>query len=327
MIYICQKCEATYDSINDEYPPDQVKDGYWCECEFFNYFDSTKKRPPYILFLETSKNQESVIKQKPKIKLKKQLSPLRYPGGKGKIADRLLLSMRPEQLETLISVFAGGASVELALLEAKQIKNLILNDLDYGIFSLFTLIKYQPEDLIQRLKSSDPNHDDFFINREIIKNDYKGMDVMDAAWAMLIVNRLAYSGIYSANPLGGRKGTKEQLLSRFNRDALCKRITQIHQMSERIQVHQQNAVEFIEEHMWHDHSTIYIDPPYYQQGHALYRHFYTEERHIEVAELIDSIYEEFPNVDFIVTYDNHSFIRDLYYKYATQIELNRRYSV
>ncbi|MGN7309435.1 DNA adenine methylase, partial [Bacillus subtilis] len=80
MIYVCKKCEATYDSENEEFPPDQNSEGYWCDCEFYNYFDSTKERPPFLLFLETSAARESAAKLKHKVKLKKQLSPLRYPG-------------------------------------------------------------------------------------------------------------------------------------------------------------------------------------------------------------------------------------------------------
>lgn len=327
MILVCQKCEATYDCIND-IPPDKNSEGFWCdECQYFSYFDPTKERPSFLLFLETASSADSPITSKPKVKLKKQLSPLRYPGGKSKIADQLLLSMRPEQLDTLISVYAGGASVELALLDAKQIKNLILNDIDFGIYSLFYLIKNHPEDLIYRIKNCEPTHDEFFRQREIIREDYSGVDMLDAAWAMLLVNRLAYSGIYKANPLGGRYGTKNDLLSRFNPETLSRRISHIHSMSDRIVIHHQNALEFIEDQMWSNQSTLWIDPPYFEKGHALYRHFYTEEQHIEVCDLLDSCYEEFPNADFIVTYDNHPFIRELYDKYATKIELNRRFSV
>lgn len=327
MILTCQKCEATYDPLND-FPPDQTEDGFWCDdCEYFTYFDATKKRPPFLLFLETSASVESPIIQKPRIKLKKRLSPLRFPGGKSKLADQLLLAMRPEQLDTLISVYAGGASVELALLDAKQIKNLVLNDFDFGIYSLFCLIKNHPDDIIQRINHCDPTHDEFFKQREIIKKDYSGVDMLDAAWAMLLVNRLAYSGIYKANPLGGRNGSKKDLLARFNRDDLCRRISHIHSMSDRIIVYRQDAVAFIEDHAWSPNSTLYLDPPYYEKGHALYRHFYTEKQHIEIFELLYSFYEEFPNADYIVTYDNHPFIRELYDKYATKIELSRRFSV
>ncbi|MGC6586155.1 DNA adenine methylase [Paenibacillus sp. Dod16] len=326
MILTCQNCETTYDPVSN-FQPDKNENGFWCDaCEYFNYFDASKERPPFILFLESSASVESPIIQKPKVKLKKQLSPLRYPGGKSKIADQLLLAMRPEQLDTLISVYAGGASVELALLDAKQINNLVLNDLDFGIYSLYYLIKHHPDDLIHRIKHSDPTHDEFFKQREIIKNDYDNVDMLDAAWAMLLVNRLAYSGIYKANPLGGKKGSKQKLLSRFNPDVLCRRISHIHGMSDRIVVQWRNAVEFIEEYAWYPNATLYLDPPYFEKGHSLYRHFYSEEQHIEVCELLNSFYEEFPNADFVVTYDNHPFIRELYDKYATRIEVNRRFS-
>ena len=55
--------------------------------------------------------------------------------------------------------------------------------------------------------------------------------MVDAAWASLLVNRLAYSGIFKANPLGGKHGSKQQLLSRWNPTELIRRIKTIHEMS------------------------------------------------------------------------------------------------
>jgi len=319
----CENCDETYLSLE----VDQTANGFWCDhCDYFTYFDPMQQRPQFLLFLESKASINTIYNGRSQYKLSKRLSPLRYPGGKSKITEHLLAAMRPDKMKRLVSVYAGGASAELAILQTGLVEELLLNDLDFGIFSIFYLIKEHPEDLIQRIRSQLPSHEDFFKYRKIIKSDYSGTDLLDAAWAALIVNRLAYSGIYNANPLGGREGSQKQLLSRYNPDDLCRRILEIHAMSHKITVSHQNALPFIEEQAWYPGSTLFLDPPYYEKGAVLYRHFYKESDHKEVSWLLYTFYEQHPESDIIITYDNHPFIRDLYSSYATHIQLERSFS-
>lgn len=55
---------------------------------------------------------------------------------------------------------------------------------------------------------------DYIKAQQNIRSGFKGMNMLEAAWHTHVVNRLAYSGIPKANPLEGKKGTQEQLLSR-----------------------------------------------------------------------------------------------------------------
>jgi DNA adenine methylase len=144
---------------------------------------------------------------------------------------------------------------------------------------------------------------------------------------MLLVNRLAYSGIYKANPLGGRSGTKQCLLSRWNPDDLCKRIRLIHEMSDRISILNKDACELIEEAYWQGPTTtLYIDPPYFQKGKQLYRCYYDREQHIELNVLLDSLHHGMPGSDILLCYDNDPFIREIY-MYPDIEKFNRVYSV
>lgn len=74
--------------------------------------------------------------------------------------------------------------------------------MDFGVYSLWWTIKHMPFALIDRLQSTLPNHRDYFLAQSVIKTDYKGVDIIDAAWASLLVNRLTYNGVSKANPLG-----------------------------------------------------------------------------------------------------------------------------
>lgn len=246
------------------------------------------------------------------MKLSKRLSPYRYPGGKSKISDYLFGHLNDNSTKTLISPFCGGASFELAMLEAGVVENLHLNDLDTGVFSLWWVIKHMPYSLIDKLRTAQPCHDDYFSAQKIIKNDYQGVNMVDAAWASLLVNRLSYSGIVKANPLGGKKGSLEKLLSRWNPLELAKRIERIHSLSHKIEVSQLDALELIEESYWLHDTTLFIDPPYVQKGKELYHCYYSETDHIQLSHLLESLHSGFPGADILVTYDYNKWLEELY---------------
>lgn len=64
-------------------------------------------------------------------------SPLRYPGGKGKVADYFKQIFRDNSLYDGVYVepYAGGASVALSLLFNEYVSKIIINDIDRSIFA------------------------------------------------------------------------------------------------------------------------------------------------------------------------------------------------
>ena len=59
-------------------------------------------------------------------------SPLRYPGGKGKLAPLMkhLIEKTGHVGGTYIEPFAGGAGIALDLLENDVVNQIVINDLD-----------------------------------------------------------------------------------------------------------------------------------------------------------------------------------------------------
>lgn len=326
-VLICEFCGASGTEEDDDFQLDSNGFGFWCEdCDGFTYFDQIKNRHRFTLILEKKEhtNEPLVITDQ---KFNKRLSPYRYPGGKSKIVQYLYshLQIQNSKTKKLISPFAGGASFELAMLHAGVIEELHLNDLDLGVFALWWTIKYMPFEIIERIRTITPNHQDYFKAQSIIKNDYLGVDLIEAAWSSLLVNRLAYSGIVKANPLGGKNGGLEKLLSRWNPKELIRKIEYIHSVSDRIEVTQENAIDLIEEAYWQDEATIFIDPPYVQKGKDLYHCFYTEKDHRELSFLLDSLHYGCPGADIIVTYDYNKWLNGLY-EYPKVEVIGRIYS-
>lgn len=282
------------------------------------------------MLLENNKsqlNQRVSIPKEINKKLLRRLSPLRYPGGKSKLVPLIYSKLQRHKSSCLISPYAGGASVELSLLYAGVVDRLVLNDLDVGIYSMFWVIKHMPEDLIFKIHNFKPTHEAFFQAQDMIKSDYVNCTIVDIAWYTLMVNRLAYSGIYYANPLGGKNGNIKKLTARWNPKNLSERIRMIHSVSDKIEVTNLDAYELIEESYWNLEATILVDPPYVEKGNQLYRWSYSEDDHIELCLLLDYLHQGMPGADIILIYDDHPLIRKSYV-YPTSIELiNRKYSI
>ncbi|TVX85655.1 DNA adenine methylase [Paenibacillus agilis] len=304
---------------------DHSDEGFWCDhCDGFTYYSGTQHHR-FTLILEEKGQAVTPVPSVP-IKLKKQLSPLRYPGGKSKFIPVLYHKLQEGKYKTLVSPYTGGGSAELALLEAGVIDKLILNDKDVGIYALFWVIKHMPEELVKRIRSCKPTHRMYFDAQQVVKADYVGCTLIEAAWITLLVNRLAFSGIYYANPLGGRHGAKEELLSRWNPEQLCSRIETIHHLADRYEILNQDACELIEEEYWRPTTTIFIDPPYVAKGKSLYRHYYDESEHYRLQLLLDSLHSGTPGADIILTYDNAPLIERIY-QYPSIEKLCRVYSI
>ncbi|MEI2358807.1 DNA adenine methylase [Mesobacillus zeae] len=306
---------------------DSYQKGFWCtDCDGYNYFSPERQATHRFTLIIEDKASINMSIPNTKLKLNKRISPLRYPGGKSRLANFIASKLQANSSRTLVSPFAGGASVELSLLEAGVIEQLILNDLDFGVYSLFWTIQNAPYELEERIKTFTPSHNDFFIAQDLIKNDYAGCTIFEAAWSLLLVNRLAYSGIYKANPLGGRRGMQHHLLSRWNPKNLIMRIRKIHSLSRSIQIFNKDACDIIEEMYWSSNTTMFLDPPYVQKGKQLYRCFYEENDHIKLNVLLESLYQGFPGADIILCYDNDPFIKSNYI-FPEVEKISRAYSI
>lgn len=322
----CSFCGELGELDNDLFTADSTNQGFWCDCcDGYSYFNDQAIKHRFTLILEDAAAPKPTHKKSGQM-FRKRLSPLRYPGGKSKLIDYLHLHLQQAKSEKLISPFTGGGSFELAMLESGVIQQLHLNDLDFGIYSLWWTILHAPDELIHRLHCSNPTHDDFFESQSIIKKDFIGVDMMDAAWSTLLVNRLAYSGIARANPLGGRKGKQTALLSRWNPVDIENRIRTISSMSDRITISNRDALELIEESYWEDTHSIFIDPPYFAKGKDLYNCYYTQKDHISLSVLLESLHHGMPGADIIVTYDYHDQIRNLYHL-SDEVIIGRHYSI
>lgn len=323
MEYICSYCGLSSDNLEDFEEDFQNHQGFWCpDCDGFTYFDGKADKRSYMVLLENKENTEAT-KVHPRFKLKKQVSPLRYPGGKSKVLD-LLASYLSEEKKTFVDVYCGGGSVGLSLLLSGVVEHLVMNDLDKGVYAFFHTVLTAPETLIPKIRTVVPDRELFFYYQEMVKKNYEGFPELERAFGFLVVNRLAFSGIWNANPTSN-------LLQRWNPKVLEKRIWNIWEKREQITLLNEDALKVIEEYYWDESCTLFIDPPYYVAwDKKLYHHCYQEEEHQKLADLLNTLVCGMPaHADILVTYDNHPFIAKLYQEagFANVETISRNYSI
>lgn len=314
-LLICPFCG--YEESISEVDVEPTQKGYWCsDCDSFVYFQKDEDTRSALILLETHDKAGSGSKKKSN--LKKYVSPLRYPGGKSKILDEIAEKLDPSK-RTFVDVYCGGGSVGLSMLLSKRIDTLIMNDLDINVVSLFHEILMNPSSLIKKIETRTPTRESYFEARKLLKT--KDLKCEERAFLFLVQNRCAFSGIYDANPC-------TDLLARYNPKTLCKRILDIHDHRDQIQLLNQDALELIEEQFWNPDATLFIDPPYVQKGSYLYAHSYTERDHRALAELLESLVTGMPAcADVLVTYDSDPLIKDLYGDFAKLETLSRNYCI
>ena len=260
---------------------EEGKDGFWCPmCDGFLYKEGKETFSQTHVILEQPKLKNSISVQKSK--LKKRLSPLRYPGGKSKLIDQLLLYIRNK--ECFVEAFCGGSSLGLALLEAGKIHKLVLNDLDRNVYAFWKIVcSNQYKELNDKILEYSPTKETYFAYQERLKSS--DLSDLDRAFYFLVINRCSFSGIQMANPKSN--------------------------MKDRIDVRNNDAMELIEEMYWNPKNCIFIDPPYIEKGDQLYPVKF--HLHQELAELITDLLREFPGcADLLLTYDDQEILHQLY---------------
>lgn len=83
----------------------------------------------------------------------KNLSPLRYPGGKSKLYDlmKLLIVNTGHFGGTYIEPFAGGAGIALRLLDDGIVSQVVINDCDKGIYSFWKAVLTENKKFIKKI--------------------------------------------------------------------------------------------------------------------------------------------------------------------------------
>lgn len=252
-------------------------------------------------------------------------TPLRYPGGKTRLAPYVTGIFTENSLVDghYVEPYAGGAGLAVSLLVNGYARYIHLNDIDPSIFAVWHSIVNETEALCKYIHDVNINLEEWHKQKQI-QEEKKSIDLLTLGISTLFLNRTNRSGIISGGVIGGKKQNGNYKIGvRFNKKTLIKKIELIAFYKSRIRIYNSDALSFIKNIVpkLPQKSLVNLDPPYYVKGQALYQNFYTHADHKNISNAIPTLQQY-----WIITYDNVAPIRDLYSKFSI-IEYKLSYSV
>jgi len=242
-------------------------------------------------------------------------SPLRYPGGKGKIANYIKLVLLKNGLlgRDYVEPYAGGAGVALALLFEDFVDHIHINDINPGVYAFWAAALDHTAELVELVETTDVTMDEWHRQREIqAAGDPAG--TLELAFSTFFLNRVNRSGIIAGGVIGGKdQAGPWKLDARFNRSDLANRIRKVGRFRSRITLTRSDAAEMLGTWSTPDSppAFLYLDPPYYVKGEGLYDNFYNHDDHEQIFRLVSAL----PH-PWVVSYDAAPEISQLY---ATEV--------
>lgn len=243
----------------------------------------------------------------------RHFSPLRYPGGKGRLSPFVQRIFEDNNLLDghYVEPYAGGAAVGLSLLMLEYASHIHINDISKPVYLFWKAVLDDTDALCKRIRDTRVTVSEWKRQRSILRNfqDYSRISV---AFSMFFLNRTNRSGIvHGGGMIGGHKQTGEwKLDARYNKQELIRRIEAIAAYSNRIRVSNKDAETFLKNTVpkLPVKTLTFLDPPYFKQGHSLYENHYLPEDHIRLA----GEFKRKLRRNWIISYDNHSQIRKAY---------------
>ncbi|MDH2326023.1 DNA adenine methylase [Cereibacter sp. SYSU M97828] len=241
-------------------------------------------------------------------------SPLRYPGGKGKLFPFFAELMSHNKIREChyCEPYAGGAGLALKLLSSGLVDRISLNDVDDAIWAFwFSALTYNSE-LCRMVETADLSISEWYRQREIWRAKDTS-DILKLGFATFYLNRTNRSGIIEgAGPVGGySQSGKWRLDARFDREKQSAAIRALAPFKSRISMSHLDALDFLSGSLADETALTYLDPPYYVKGSKLYRNAYAHNDHVAVMAAVSN----YRQAHWVVSYDAVKPILEIYSKF------------
>lgn len=251
-------------------------------------------------------------------------SPLRYPGGKSDF-----LGVARTIFETggfvglpVIEPYAGSAAVSLGLLDFGLTPHVTLLERDPLLYSFWKALFTRTDEFITAFQDLEISINTWNRLRPLLAlQEPNERALLECGVAALFFNRCNFSGILGAGPIGGQAQIAEHRIDcRTKKDEIIPRVLALAMLADKVTVLFGDAVELVREHARKRDVFFYLDPPYFNKGDLLYRHFYRLKQHKELASALRDA--EF---NWLLSYDEHHVIEFLYEEFNIA-RLDCRYS-
>lgn len=248
----------------------------------------------------------------------------RYPGGKGKIADDIFRWMPPRiafaglmgQLRVFCEPFVGsGAILAKMLPDLPRSARLVLGDADPGVTAAWRAVVEQPGELCRRIFNYTPTVEDFYRFKEL--DGKPDDDFVSVGFRKLALHQMSFSGLgaKAGGPIGGRGQRSDyNVHCRYKKERHAKNVAALSHLFRQfagVEVRHGLVSDTLATLPDDPTTVVYLDPPYYQQGGALYVHNMDDAMHASLAAQLRA-----SRFDWWLSYDDHPRVRELYQEWA-----------
>lgn len=194
-------------------------------------------------------------------------SPLRYPGGKTKLAPTVAAILDASRLGADVCFaepFAGGAGVATSLLLAGRVAEIALNDADEAVAAFWSAALNETERFVDAIRTVPLD----LAERERQARIYaeRSERAFELGFAFFYLNRTSRSGIATAGPIGGAaQAGADKLDARFNRETLVRRVVALAERRDAIRVSCADFATFLRSLRSETPDrrvVVFADPPY-----------------------------------------------------------------
>ncbi|HHG6447537.1 DNA adenine methylase [Staphylococcus pseudintermedius] len=251
-------------------------------------------------------------------------SPLRYPGGKAKLYNKvkdIIQANYSKELPIYFEPFAGGGGLALKLLSKGIVRKIHINDFDRAIYAFWYSILYYTEDFCKKISETEISISEWEKQKEIYLDSEK-RNIFDLGFATFFLNRTNVSGILKAGVMGGKQQNGNYKIDcRFNKERLISQIKEIAIFKSKIEISNYDIFELLKTDILNQEDIfVYYDPPYVNKGNQLYKNAFSRKDHEKLASQILSNKNK-----YIITYDNVELIHNIYKENLVEL-ININYS-
>lgn len=232
-------------------------------------------------------------------------TPLRYPGGKSRMAETFV-GLMPD-FDEYREPFLGGGSVYLTAKQLRPGKKFWVNDLYYDLYCFWDEAKFDIDCLVKDVKTVREAYEGR--GKELyeqLARDIPNYGVHDKAVAFFAINRSTFSGTSLS---GGY--SQESFDKRFTPSSI-ERLEKIGPLLQDTKITCLDYSELLREPG--ENVFIFLDPPYYTATKSA---LYGKNGELHKGFDHERFAEEVKNCQhkWMITYDNCEYIRDLYKDY------------